>query len=103
MVETVTLDAYVLDVLMRDLVGHDKHPSAFLVYLAIWRRASEAKVYLSHQMIADATGLSKSAVQDAVAALERRKLVRIERKSPTATPGYTLVRHWRARADQTRG
>lgn len=97
MVETVPVDAYVLDVLMRDLVGHDKHPSAFLVYLHIWRRAhdSRAAVHLSHQMIADATGLSKSAVQDAVAALERRKLVKVERKSPTATPGYTLVRHWR--------
>ena len=30
------LDEYVLDVLMRDLVGHDKSPSAFLVYLHIW-------------------------------------------------------------------
>jgi len=84
---------------MRDLVGHDKHPSAFLVYLHVWRRLASASVavFLSHQMIADATGLSKSAVQDAVAALERRKLVKIERRSPTATPGYTLVRHWRDR------
>ena len=29
----VPLDAYVLDVLMPDLVGHDRRPSAFLVYL----------------------------------------------------------------------
>lgn len=97
-VETVEVDAYVLDVLMRDLVGHDKHPSAFLVYLWISRRAAavaEGPVFLSHQTLADGTGLSKSAVQEAVAALERRKLVRVERKSPTATPGYTLVRHWR--------
>ena len=34
-------------------------------------------------------------VEDAIAALERRKLVRVQRKSPTATPGYTLVCHWR--------
>jgi hypothetical protein len=95
--DTVSVDAYVLDVLMRDLVGHDKHPSAFLAYLHIWRRATEANgtVFLSHQVIADGTGLSKSAVQDAVAALERRKLVRVQRKSPTSTPGYTLVCHWR--------
>src|SRR5687768_10152126 len=95
--DTVSVDAYVLDVLMADLVGHDKHPSAFLVYLHLWRRAEDAKgaVFVSHQMIADGTGLSKSAVQDAIGALERRKLVRVQRKSPTATPGYTLSMHWR--------
>ena len=95
--DTIPVDVYVLDVLMADLVGHDKHPSAFLVYLHIWRRSADAKgtVFLSHQVIADGTGLSKSAVQDAIAALERRKLVRVQRKSPTATPGYTLVCHWR--------
>ena len=97
MVETVAVDAYVFDVLMRDLIAHDKHPSAFLVYLMLWRRCADARVpvHLSHQMIADATGLAKSTVQDAIGALERRKLVKVERKSPTATPGYTLIRHWR--------
>ena len=34
-VETVQLDAYVLDTLMRDLTGHDRQPSAFLVYLSL--------------------------------------------------------------------
>ncbi len=97
--DTIDVDAYVLDVLMRDLVGHDKHPSAFLVFLHLWRRAAgtAGTVFASHQTIADGTGLSKSAVQDAVAALERRKLVRVQRKSPTATPGYTIVCHWRDR------
>ena len=28
---TVTLDPYVVDTLMADLVGHDRQPSAFLV------------------------------------------------------------------------
>ena len=95
--ETVSVDAYILDVLMGDLVGHDKHPSAFIVYLHLWRRTGDTKtaVFVSYQMIADATGLSKSAVQDAVATLARRRLVRVQRKSPTATPGYTLVCHWR--------
>jgi DNA-binding MarR family transcriptional regulator len=94
--EPIAVDAYVLDVLMRDLVGHDKHPSAFLVFLALWRRSTEkTTVFVSYQMLADATGLSKSAVQDAVATLERRKLVRVQRKSKTSTPGYTLACHWR--------
>ena len=35
---TVPVDAYVLDTLMADLVGHDRQPSAFLVYLFLWRR-----------------------------------------------------------------
>jgi hypothetical protein len=33
------LDDYVVDVLMPDLVGHDRHPSAFLVYLFLSRHA----------------------------------------------------------------
>ena len=96
--DAVAIDAYVLDVLMRDLVAHDRQPSAFLVYLCIWRRAAQVTrgaVALSHQMIADATGLSKSAVQDALRTLVRRKLVKAEKKSRTATPIYTLHHHWR--------
>lgn len=67
------------------------------MYLHLWRRQIDGKgpAFLSYQMIADATGLSKSAVQDAIATLERRKLVRVQRKSPTATPGYTVLAHWR--------
>jgi len=37
-VVSVEIDAYVLDNLMADLVGHDRQPSAFLVYLFLWRR-----------------------------------------------------------------
>jgi hypothetical protein len=29
--QTVPIDDYVLDVLMRDIVGHDQQPAAFLV------------------------------------------------------------------------
>jgi hypothetical protein len=34
----VEIDDYVLDTLMADLVGHDRQPSSFLVYLFLWRR-----------------------------------------------------------------
>lgn len=98
--DAIAIDAYVLDVLMRDLVAHDKQPSAFLVYLYLWRRiavTTTGAVALSHQMLADATGLSKSAVQAAIRTLRRRKLIRADRRSPTATPMYALVRHWRDR------
>lgn len=94
----IQLDAYVVDTLMRDLVGHDRQPSAFIVYLLIWRRlagSQRERVHLSHQAIADATGLSKSAVQGAVTTLVRRKLITARRARPTSTPEYRLHVHWR--------
>jgi hypothetical protein len=91
------IDDYVLDVLMRDLVGHDRSPSAYLVYLHLWgqtvgKRAKSAR--LSHQMVASATGLSKSAVQAGMRRLVRRRLVSVHRDSPTATPEYQILRPW---------
>jgi hypothetical protein len=94
------LDSYVLDVLMRDLAEHEKRPSAFLVYLHVWRRtlgAGQRVAALSHQQIAEGTGLSKSAVQGAVRLLKRRKLLSASRKNPTATPIYRVERPWARR------
>lgn len=94
----VSLDAYVLDTLMPDLVGHDRQPSAFLVYLHLWHRThggGRVRVRVSLSDIADATGLSKRAVQDALGTLVRRKLVSLVRESLTAVPAYTVHRPWR--------
>jgi hypothetical protein len=33
---TLALDPYVVDVLLPDLVGHDRSPAAFLVYIYLW-------------------------------------------------------------------
>ena len=38
--QTVPIDDYVLDVLLRDIVGHDQQPAAFLVYLFLYGRAA---------------------------------------------------------------
>ncbi|MBA2743793.1 MAG: hypothetical protein H0U43_05710 [Chthoniobacterales bacterium] len=38
--ETVPIDDYVLDVLMRDIVGHDRQPAAYLVYLYLYGQAA---------------------------------------------------------------
>lgn len=95
---SVRFDLYVIESLMPDLVGHDKKPSAFVVYLYLWSRSSATrskKVEASHQTIANDTGLSKSAVQAAVKHLLRRKLIRSGRAAPTATPVYSLLRPWR--------
>ena len=98
--KVIRLDAYVLDVLMPDLVGHDKQPSAFIVYLYLWTRKAAARarrIRVSHQTIANDTGLSKSAVQTAVRSLIRRKLVRSQLEFKTAVPEYTVLRPWRER------
>jgi hypothetical protein len=36
--QTIPIDDYVLDVLMRDLIGHDQQPAAYLVYLTFTAR-----------------------------------------------------------------
>ncbi len=94
---TIALDSYIINPLIRDLVGHDRSPSAFVVYLLLWSRthASRAKsVRISHKGIADETGLSKSTVQSAIRLLNRRKLIRSVHDSPTAIPEHFVLRPW---------
>lgn len=93
----IEIDEYVLDVLMPDLTRHDRSPSAFLVYLALWTalfRLEQRQAALSLQQLAANTGLSKSAVQSAIRVLKRRGLIKITKASATAIPQYELVRHW---------
>ena len=98
MTQPLQIDAYVTDVLMRDLVGHDRAPSAFVVYLWLWRNgpgAGRERVGASLQTIATGTGLSKSAVQAAVRHLARRQLVTARRGRATEAPVYEVHRPWR--------
>jgi DNA-binding MarR family transcriptional regulator len=98
--KTLRLDSYVIETLMPDLAGHDKKPSAFLVYVYLWSRLSLSRsrtVQVSHQTIANDTGLSKSAVQASVRHLLRRRLIRSELAARTAVPVYALLRPWRHR------
>ena len=96
--DTVAIDRYILDTLMRDLVGHDRQPSAYLVYVFLWhdthgRKQPTTQVALID--IAEGVGLSKRGVQDALGHLGRRKLIAVERESITAVPVYTVLRPWR--------
>jgi hypothetical protein len=72
------LDEYVVDVLMRDLVGHDRRPVSFLVYL--WLAAEQQRqgkaVTISYQQLA------------------RRKLLTVSKAGSTATPSYSVQRPW---------
>jgi hypothetical protein len=96
----IYFDFYLLEALMPDLVGHDKQPSAFIVYLYLWTRLATLRarrVRVSHQTMANDTGLSKSAVQAAVRTLVRRKLIRSQLDFKTAVPEYTVLKPWRER------
>jgi O6-methylguanine-DNA--protein-cysteine methyltransferase len=97
MPQILQIDDYVTDVLMRDLVGHDKRPVSFLVYL--WLAAEQARrgeaVQISYQELAESIGVSKSAAQTAVGWLVRRKLVQMSKATVTATPRYKVMTPWR--------
>jgi DNA-binding transcriptional ArsR family regulator len=93
----IPIDEYVMDVLLPDLTGHDRAPAAFLVYIILWTalyREEQKRVALSLQELSARTGLSKSAVQNAVRVLKRRGLIKVIKTRPTAVPQYELVRHW---------
>jgi DNA-binding MarR family transcriptional regulator len=95
---TIPVDDYVLDILMRDIVGHDQQPAAYLVYLYLYGRAVRSRwhpVKASLRLLADETGLSKSAVQAAIATLQFRELIATERDHATAVPSHSVLRHWR--------
>jgi hypothetical protein len=89
------IDRYVTDTLMRDLVGHDRRPSAFLVYLAIAAHGADGARGLSYADLTEFTGLSKRSVQDAVAHLARRKLLEVHRVGPTEIALYRALRPWK--------
>jgi CRP-like cAMP-binding protein len=91
----ITLDRYVIDTLMPDLVGHDRRPSALLVYLAICAAAGDGRAALSHAQLAERTGLSRRSVQAAVAHLARRQLIDSATRGPTEICRYRPLTPWR--------
>src|SRR5262252_9539719 len=99
---SLAIDAYVVDVLMPDLVGHDRSPAAFIVYLFLLRQTVKTRrdgVSLSLQTIATKTGLSKSSVQLALRRLNRRRL--IDSSATTiANPLRRVLRPWMKTSDR---
>jgi hypothetical protein len=92
----IAIDDYVIDVLMRDLVGHDRRVVSFLVYL--WFAGEQQKGYeieVSYRQIAECIGVSKSSAQAAVAWLIKRKLLSSSKKTVTASPCYKVLAPWR--------
>ena len=94
---TFCLDTYVIDTLMHDLVGHDRRPSAFIAYLFFLRECSKdsaGSCRASLARIAEATGLSRRTVQDAIVLLRRRRLLTVSSDARTAIPEYVVRRPW---------
>jgi hypothetical protein len=90
-------DDYVTDVLLRDLVGHDRRPASFLVYL--WLAAEQERrkgaVQVSYEELAESIGISKSSAQAAVRWLRGRKLLAAAKSSATAMQTYRVCTPWR--------
>ncbi len=95
--ERFPLDAYVIDILMPDLVGHDRRPATFIVYLFLLRQAAKSRrdaVCVSLQTIATKTGLSKSTVQAALRHLRRRRLLDPAVAATVSLPMRRILRPW---------
>jgi len=93
---THKIDTYVLDSLMTELVGEDRRPGAYILYLALWRLcAGPGEARISLQDLATATGLSKTAVQRSVAHLARRGLIAVRSTRRTQAPHYMVLKPWR--------
>jgi hypothetical protein len=91
------IDAYLIDVLMRDLVAHSRSSAAFFVYLQLYRHThglGRETVAMSHAVLAELIGISKRSVQSAVAHLVDRRLLRRRKARPTAVPVYTVLTPW---------
>ena len=93
----LTVDPYLHDTLLRDLVGHDHSPASFVLYfwMAMQEQQRGMPVQASYAQLADETGLSRSTAQASIAWLLRRKLLAVERANVTATPVYTVLTPWR--------
>jgi Helix-turn-helix domain len=91
---TVSIPRAAIDSLMPQLVGRDRQPSAFLVWLWLATRPGTGRrgVAASYADIAEGTGLSRSAAQAAVAHLRKRRLIKVNHASATATPVYQVIK-----------
>ena len=95
--ERLTLDAYVVDILLPDLVGHDRRPAAFIVYLFLLRQSAIRRrdaITISLQTIATKTGLSKSTAQAAIRHLRRRRLLDPGTTATVTKPVRRVLRPW---------
>jgi len=97
MIRRAPLDDYVVETLMPDLIGHDRSPSSFIVFVKLWHDSGGPgrRLEVSLSTLAVETGLSKSSVQGALGWLRRRGYIATRRASATAIPVHTVLAPWR--------
>jgi Helix-turn-helix domain len=97
MVRKVPLDDYIAETLMPDLIGHDRSPSSFIVFVKLWQDSGGPgrRLQVSLSTLAVETGLSKSSVQAALRHLRKRGYLSTWRTSLTAVPSHTVLAPWR--------
>ena len=95
----IAIDPYVIQVLMRDLAGHDRRPVSFLVYLWLAAEAEQrgSEVQIGYRELAENVGISKSAAQAAVRWLIKRHLLSAKKSNATALPSYKTLSPWKGR------
>ena len=98
MVRRAPLDDYIVETLMPDLIGHDRAPSSFIVFVKLWQDSGGPgrRLQVSLSSLAVETGLSKSSVQAAIRHLRKRGYVTTRRSSQTAVPVHTVLAPWRS-------
>ena len=93
----MTIDPYLTDTLMRDLVAHSRSAAAFLVYFQLYcltHGVERNSIAMSHGVLAELTGISKRSVQTAIGHLTDRRLIRCHKARPTSVPVYTVLTPW---------
>lgn len=93
----MTIDPYLKDSLMRDLVAHSRSAAAFLVYFQLYcatHGVGRNSVAMSHSVLAEFTGISKRSVQTSISHLIDRRLLRCHKARTTSVPVYTVLTPW---------
>ncbi len=90
----IELDPYVVEVLMPDLVGHDRRASAYLIYLVI-AASPGGRLAVGYSRLAERAGISRRSAQAGVAHLARRGLLSVTRRGATDTSEYRALTPWR--------
>lgn len=90
---SISVDSYVFDYLVKEL----KNPICVIIYLYIWRRTIGEKIpyeRLSHQLIADETGVARKTVLTNVRILQSLNLLEIKSDGDGMTCTYRILKPW---------
>ena len=106
MKEPARFDPYLVDSLMPDLVGHDRQPSAFIVYLYLSHRAARARVRARSPSACrgwrPTPACRRAPCRRGLRTLVRRRLLRVDKASRTAVPSTPCCAPARASAGAAR-